>query len=95
MPNRFFIVRATLLAGLAVSWLVLAGCPGPSPDARQWSVVSERLPEALLSIGGRSSSDVWAVGADKGRGPIVLHYDGSRWERRETGHHGHLWWVHV
>jgi hypothetical protein len=72
-----------------------AGCPGPTPPSGSWAIVAERLPEALLSIGGRSATDVWAVGADKGHGPIVLHYDGTSWQRRDTGVRGHLWWVHA
>lgn len=44
---------------------------------------------------GRSATDVWAVGADKGAGPLVLHYDGTQWERRPTGTRGSLWWVHA
>jgi hypothetical protein len=94
MTLRSFFGRAFVLVAFTSS-LALSGCPGPTPDARTWSIVAERLPEALLSIGGRSATDVWAVGADHGRGPLVLHYDGTRWERRETGHQGHLWWVHV
>ena len=49
----------------------------------------------MLSITGRSATDVWSVGADKGQGPAVLHYDGTRWTRLATGQRGHLWWVHV
>ena len=57
--------------------------------------MGQRLPEAMLSITGRSATDVWSVGADKGQGPAVLHYDGTRWTRLATGQRGHLWWVHV
>jgi hypothetical protein len=89
MTKRFFLGCVVALA----TALGAAGCPGPTPGEGTWSIVAERLPEALLSVGGRSATDVWAVGADTGRGPLVLHYDGARWERRETGHHGHLWWV--
>ncbi|MFO0713431.1 MAG: vanadium-dependent haloperoxidase [Sandaracinus sp.] len=84
-----------LLLLLSLAAVLASGCPGPNPPPAQWSIVAERLPEALLSVGGRSSTDVWAVGADKGHGPIVLHYDGTTWQRRDTGVRGHLWWVHV
>lgn len=78
------------------AWLLVAllGAGCPSSDA-EWTEVSEGLPEALLSVAGTSASDVWAVGADKGRGPLVLHFDGDAWARVETGHRGHLWWVHA
>jgi hypothetical protein len=64
------------------------------PEPARWSVVTSGLDEALLSVGGSAADDVWAVGADKGKGPIALHWDGSRWERRATGTRGDLWWVH-
>src|SRR5690606_6535485 len=53
------------------------------------------LDEAVMSIGGTSAKDVWAVGADKGNGSLVLHFDGSVWSRVNAQHTGHLWWVHA
>ena len=55
----------------------------------------EHAKEALLSVAGRSERDVYAVGADKGAGPLVLHYDGAGWQRLATGARGDLWWVHA
>jgi|HubBroStandDraft_1064217.scaffolds.fasta_scaffold05426_3 uncharacterized protein DUF6851 len=46
-----------------------------------------------MSVSGRSSTDIYAVGADKGRGPLVLHFDGKRWRELRTGTTGDLWWV--
>ena len=83
-----------LLAPLLALVVAMMGCPNPSPTGR-WSIVGQRLPEAMLSITGRSASDVWTVGADKGQGPAVLHYDGASWTRLATGQRGHLWWVHA
>ncbi len=59
--------------------------------------VLQNLPAALLSIAGTSPTDVYAVGADPndGRGPYVLHYDGSIWKRLDTGATGALWWISV
>ncbi len=70
--------------------LCLAGCDEP-----RWQMVHRDLPGALLSVWGTSASDVWAVGADAndGTGPMVLHFDGSAWERVPSGHTGDLWWV--
>lgn len=76
-------VRALLLL-----FPLLLGCDPP-----RWEVVHEGLPGALLSVWGTSANDVWAVGADVGSGPEVLHYDGTAWERIDTGHTGTLWWV--
>jgi hypothetical protein len=67
----------------------LAACD----DDPRYQVVARDLDEALLAIGGTASDDVWAVGADRGRGPLVLHYDGARWTRVATGTRGDLWWV--
>ncbi|HMV66206.1 MAG TPA: hypothetical protein PKA64_05105 [Myxococcota bacterium] len=93
----------TWLAAAALA----AGCgtgPGPADeddtdptetldtDPPGWTLVAEELPAALLSITGTSASDVWAVGADDGQGPTVLHYDGSAWARQATGSTGDLWW---
>jgi hypothetical protein len=83
----------------ALLGVLLSGCPDgpppPEPEPQPWSIVAQDRPEALLSIAGRSRSDVWAVGADRGQGPLVLHYDGTRWQRQALEHHGDLWWVHA
>lgn len=63
--------------------------------APSWQLLASELPSALLSVAGRSRADVFAVGADKGDGPWVLHFDGKKWTREATGSHGDLWWVTV
>ncbi len=75
-------------------WLaacLAAGCGGEAP----WQKVFEKLPSALVSVGGTSETDVWAVGGDPGdgAGPLALHFDGTGWIRRRTGATGDLWWV--
>lgn len=82
--------RPSLL--LACSALLL-GCPGPS--AQPYQIVEEHLREGLLSVSGTSARDVWVVGSDAGEGPLVLHWDGSSWQRRASGTRGDLWWVHA
>ena len=59
--------------------------------------VLESLPAALLSIAGTSPTDVYAVGADPndGRGPYIVHYDGTGWRRLDSGATGALWWISV
>lgn len=80
---------------LALSAALLAGCGNRDTTQLQerWSLVAESPDAALLSVHGSSASDVWMVGADLGDGPLVLHWDGSRWERKATGFGGDLWWV--
>ncbi|HYI01201.1 vanadium-dependent haloperoxidase [Hyalangium sp.] len=88
--------RGWLLAALL--GVLVIGCdedPPPEPEPLQWAALTQGYPEALLSISGRSRSDVWAVGADRGRGPLVLHYDGTKWQEQQTGLRGDLWWVHA
>jgi hypothetical protein len=89
----------------AVTWLsfgtfcassvALGGCgsDASTPRMEQWSLVAESPDAALLSVHGTSAADVWMVGADRGDGPLVLHWDGSSWERKATGLSGDLWWV--
>ncbi len=95
MMRRFPLL--TLCAALAVT----TGCkehPAPpveAPVAPAWALVAAGLPSALMSIDGASPSDIYAVGADKGDGPLVLHFDGTAWTELPTGQHGDLWWVHA
>jgi hypothetical protein len=60
-------------------------------------LVLRDLPGAVLSVSGTAATDVYAVGADPddGLGPLVLHYDGTAWERLATGATGDLWWITV
>ncbi|MBN1205138.1 MAG: vanadium-dependent haloperoxidase [Myxococcaceae bacterium] len=96
-PSRVPGARGWLLAALVGA--LLSGCDGPEPppepEPQPWAAVAQSRREALLSITGTSSSDVWAVGADRGRGPLVLHYDGTAWQELATGHRGDLWWAHA
>lgn len=95
--------RGVLMMSLAAALGAACGGEEPGPPGtggdgggESWTMVHEQLPGALLSVWGTSASDVWTVGGDArdGTGPVVLHYDGSAWERMETGQSaGDLWWV--
>jgi hypothetical protein len=90
--------RALRVAVLGVA-LALAACSDdaePGSEGVRYSIVFEELDEALISVWGRSEVDVYTVGSDfgAGKGPIVLHYDGSAWRRLATAQSGDLWWVH-
>lgn len=85
------------LVALSLLFVVACGSDGPDePALPAWQVVHDELPGALLSVWGSSADDVWAVGADAGdgAGPMVLHLEGGRWSRLQTGQSGDLWWVH-
>lgn len=92
-------MRCTLPRRLAFStFLTLVACKADDPGLAapsEWTVLGEHAKEALLSVAGRSERDVFAVGADKGAGPLVLHWDGEAWQRLTTGARGDLWWVHA
>jgi hypothetical protein len=47
-----------------------------------------------MSVWAGAADNVWAVGADPGDGSVVLHFDGTAWDRLDTGTTGDLWWVH-
>lgn len=84
-------------APLASTLLVALSCGGGGGGGKasqtHWQLIAQDLPEAVLSVGGASAQDVWAVGADRGQGPLVLHFDGSGWIRVATGTRGTLWWT--
>jgi len=88
------------LVVLSVSSLVACGGgdDGAAPDDPKGFVrVFQDLPGALIGVSGTSERDVWAVGGNPGdgSGAFVLHFDGTRWERRSTGENVDLWWVHA
>src|SRR5450432_1141740 len=92
----------TLLSGLltVIGALLLVACHGSdSSDKRDeklnWAWAAQSDAAALLSVHGTSANDVWIAGVDDGKGPVVLHFDGTAWERRATGVRGNLWWVHA
>ncbi|NUN15055.1 MAG: hypothetical protein HUU55_15605 [Myxococcales bacterium] len=59
-----------------------------------WSAVANDYePGALLSIWSNGGDDVWTVGGEAGK-PLVLHYDGTTWEKMDPGVGQQLWWVH-
>ncbi|MCB9851011.1 MAG: hypothetical protein H6817_09955 [Phycisphaerales bacterium] len=93
--NRMRIVGVTIMAAVIVQ---VCGCPAVTPPedaAYVWTEVAEVPGAALTAIHGTSKSNVYAVGADDGTGPIVLHWDGSDWAQLETAYRGDLWWVYA
>ncbi len=58
-----------------------------------WTLLGAELDSALVSVWGSAEDDVWAVGADSGSGPLVVHWDGTNMQRVDTGLSGNLWWV--
>lgn len=87
---------ARIIVALCAIAVTAVGCHKPSPPVtrtREWQLLASELPSALMSVSGRSPTDIYAVGADKGRGPLVLHFDGKAWKELHTGQTGDLWWV--
>jgi hypothetical protein len=65
------------------------------PTEPEWSWAAKADAASFMSVHGTRSDDVWLAGADDGKGPVVVHFDGEAWERRPTGVRGDLWWVHA
>jgi hypothetical protein len=102
------VVFGSIVVALATSPL-LVGCPSDAlPDAgteagvptakAEWRVVLENLDGALLSVWGPggSSREIFAVGGPLGNtgfSPLVLRYDGTRWNRLAPGGSDSFWWV--
>ena len=86
---------------MACAAVVLTACSdgekNPVPTTPQlqdaWQVAVEAPAAAFFSVHGTSNEDVWVVGADDGSGPLVVRFDGTDWQRLDTGVHGDLWWV--
>lgn len=88
----------------ALRWLVFAffalGCSGTketgdtSVAGPSYALVADGLGAALFSVWGDAADNVWAVGANDGQGPLLMHYNGDNWERIDTGALDHdFWWV--
>ena len=87
-------ICALVAAAAASSGCHSTAAPPPAQAATaRWQLLASELPSALMSVGGRAPDDVYAVGADKGHGPMVLHFDGKGWKSVKTGVTGDLWWV--
>jgi len=73
----------------------LAGCDddGSLPIPEYTLAVDRYEPGALLSFWGSAPNDLWAVGGEQGK-PLVLHFDGTRFARKEPPINHQLWWVH-
>ncbi len=91
------VLRVTLMLGIF-------GCRATPPDDSgetvdsveldgRYPIIASGLSAALLRVWVSPDGDVWAVGADDGAGPLVLHFDGTSWNRIDTGHSGDLWWL--
>lgn len=65
------------------------------PRIEPLRLVFDGLPAALLATAGTAADNVFVVGGDPedGRGPYVLHFNGSCWKRLSTGATGALWWI--
>ena len=90
---RFFGALVLAAAAIGASQVSCTKAQPATVRDREWQLLASELPSALLSVSGRSPRDIYAVGADKGSGPLVLHFDGTRWHELHTGQRGDLWWV--
>ena len=94
-PRPRSLGAAALCAALLLT-AVGGGCSGDCKPT--WSVEVGPLTPVLLSVWGRTASDVWAVGgspADKATpaAAAVMHYDGHAWSNVDAPFPAVLWWV--
>ncbi|MBK8254342.1 MAG: vanadium-dependent haloperoxidase [Polyangiaceae bacterium] len=93
-----FSSRLSLLCA-ALPLFAVVGCADIEstlpPPTQVWSEAALHLEVALLSVSGTAPNDVWAVGAEAGKGGVILHYDGTAWSRVESNTAYDLWWVHA
>jgi photosystem II stability/assembly factor-like uncharacterized protein len=91
--------RLSTLVSMLLSLLFLGNCSDRGSvtidQKLSWAWAAKSPAAALLSVHGTAANDVWIAGADDGTGPVVLHFDGTTWEREQTGLRGELWWVHA
>jgi hypothetical protein len=93
--NRSGAVQLAALALLNSLPLACSGEPSePAPQISQWTTIAEDLDSALISVWGSAWNDVWAVGGDRGKGPLILHWNGESLETLDSGASGDLWWVY-
>ena len=84
---------------LVVCFLIACGGTKETGDTGSasgptYALVADGLGAALFSVWGDAENNVWAVGANDGSGPLMLHYDGGGWERIDTSSLDHdFWWV--
>lgn len=79
-------------ASIAVTMMVLGGCPAEDPAPEGWTVAVELETDrgALLSAWGPEPDDIWAVGGqpgevDAGGRATLLHFDGDDWSDAALG----------
>lgn len=84
------------LAVLLCSLVVTAACggePTPASEAPRWTVDHASEDGVLLSVWGSGPDDVWVAGGQTDDA-LVLHGDGTTWERVDVGARELLWWVY-
>jgi hypothetical protein len=88
------VVRLAALGLLTAAALACSeSSPEHAPSEAPWTLVEEGLESALISVWGSAEDDVWAVGGDRGGGPLILHWDRKELVTVDSGAEGDLWWV--
>ncbi|HTV25545.1 MAG TPA: hypothetical protein VMG12_42910, partial [Polyangiaceae bacterium] len=85
--------RAVPLSSLVVLAAACGTTPPETGTLPPFRLVAESDDAAFLSVSGTAADDVWLAGADAGRGPRVLHWDGESWSALDAGVDADLWWV--
>ncbi|MCO4764388.1 MAG: hypothetical protein KC502_22950 [Myxococcales bacterium] len=90
--------RVVLTGLLLISSFAGCSADGPAADTKpdEWRVDVEDLSAGLFAVWGHDDGPLWAVGADDGKGPMLLQHSAKgTWDRIDTSAHpGDLWWIH-
>jgi hypothetical protein len=84
---RSLVTRATIVAATASLGLIITGTPVQAASSPHWQVSyrsHSATPAPLESVTAPGKNDAWAVGVT-GSGasarPLVLHWNGSAWNK--------------
>ena len=80
-PSQTPMKKIPAVPSLSLVILFLALISAPYAQAQTWSTMASGTTEELFYIWGKSSNDIFAVGASG----TILHYNGIAWASMESG----------
>lgn len=78
---------SVIIALLALGCGDDAAPPADATSPGTWQLIAEDLPSSLLAAWSSGNQNIWVVGGREaaGAGPLVYHFDGTAWTKRDTG----------
>ena len=80
-------MRALYLVALLTFGASCGGGDDSPTGPKKWQLLGAGQPSSLLAAWSSSLDNVWVVGGREGTGgaPVVWHYDGDAWTKKDTG----------